>query len=60
MYDISPMVILYSDRRRPLSYFLTGSLSVIGGMFTIAGLFDSAVYSAERNLARKVELGKST
>lgn len=57
-YEISPMLVIYTQRTKSILHFLTGVCAIIGGIFTVAGMFDSFVYSAERTLKRKIELGK--
>ncbi len=37
--------------------FLTTTCAVVGGVFTVAGILDTMLYST-LNMARKVELGK--
>ncbi|KAL1935903.1 hypothetical protein VTP01DRAFT_37 [Rhizomucor pusillus] len=57
--DISPMLIIYREERASFASFITGVFAIVGGIFTVAGLFDRAVYSAERALKKKMELGKT-
>ncbi|KAG2221396.1 hypothetical protein INT45_012647 [Circinella minor] len=57
--DISPMLIIYREKRRSFASFLTGVCAIIGGIFTVAGLFDRVVYRAERALKKKRDLGKT-
>lgn len=57
--DISPMLIIYREERASFARFITGVFAIVGGIFTVAGLFDRAVYSAERALKKKMELGKT-
>lgn len=57
--DISPMLITYREERSSFASFLTGVCAIIGGIFTVAGLFDRVVYRAERSLKKKMDLGKT-
>ncbi|KAI9489483.1 endoplasmic reticulum-golgi intermediate compartment protein 3 [Zychaea mexicana] len=57
--DISPMLIIYREDRRSFASFLTGVCAIVGGIFTVAGLFDRVVYRAERALKKKRDLGKT-
>ncbi|KAI9254585.1 endoplasmic reticulum vesicle transporter-domain-containing protein [Phascolomyces articulosus] len=59
MMDISPMLIIYREERRSFTSFLTGVCAIVGGIFTVAGLFDRVVYRAERALKKKRDLGKT-
>jgi hypothetical protein len=54
------MLIKYEEYRKPFTHFLTDVCAVVGGVFTVAGLIDSLIYSAERKMARKNEIGKQT
>lgn len=57
--DISPMQIIYREERSSFTSFLTGVSAIVGGIFTVAGLFDRVVYRAERALKKKRDLGKT-
>ncbi|KAI9315741.1 ERGIC and golgi 3 [Dichotomocladium elegans] len=57
--DISPMQIIYREERSSFTSFLTGVCAIVGGIFTVAGLFDRIVYRAERALKKKMDLGKT-
>ncbi|KAI8055847.1 serologically defined breast cancer antigen NY-BR-84 [Syncephalis plumigaleata] len=57
-YDISPMVIIYTETHRSFLTFLTSVCAVVGGVFTVASLIDAFIYNADRALRQKVELGK--
>lgn len=59
-YDISPMVVVYSEFKRSWASFLTGVCAIVGGIYTIAALIDTFVFHAERKLALKNALGKAT
>eukprot|EP00727_Mastigamoeba_balamuthi_P011387 m51a1_g6871 putative endoplasmic reticulum-golgi intermediate compartment protein 3-like isoform x2 (576) ;mRNA; f:168986-173271 len=58
MYDMSPVLIKFVETRRSFAHFLTGVCAIVGGVFTVAGLVDSAVYNSLRSFKAKVELGK--
>jgi len=60
LYELSPMLIQYSEKRRSFMHFLTGVCAIIGGVFTVAGLIDSIIYHSSRALKRKIDLGKAT
>ena len=57
-YDISPMMVIYSEVRKPFTSFLTGVCAIVGGIFTVAGMVDTFAYSAERALKKKMDIGK--
>ncbi|RKO97708.1 hypothetical protein CXG81DRAFT_15256 [Caulochytrium protostelioides] len=58
-FDISPMLITYTEYKKPLSHFLTDVCAIVGGIFTVAGIINSFVYTAEKTLKRKMDLGKA-
>ena len=58
--DISPMLISYTEYQKPFSHFLTDTCAIIGGIFTIAGLLDGFIYTAEKRLRKKMDLGKAS
>jgi len=59
MYDLSPIMIKYTERRKSFAHFLTGVCAIIGGVFTVAGIVDSFIYHSMRSLQKKMELGKA-
>ena len=59
--DISPLVILYSEKNAySWSSFIAQIFAIIGGVYTMAFLLDAFLYQAERRLAMKRQLGKTT
>ena len=58
-FDLSPMQVILNERRIPLYHFLTSVCAIIGGVFTVIGLFDSVMFFGLGTLARKTELGKA-
>ena len=58
--DISPMMITYTEYQKPFSHFLTDTCAIVGGIFTMAGLIDGFIYTAEKRLGKKVDLGKAS
>jgi len=59
MYELSPIMVRFTEKRKSFAHFLTGVCAIIGGVFTVAGLFDSFIYHSVRSLKKKVELGKA-
>eukprot|EP01119_Soliformovum_irregulare_P003075 TRINITY_DN13373_c0_g1_i1.p1 TRINITY_DN13373_c0_g1~~TRINITY_DN13373_c0_g1_i1.p1 ORF type:complete len:387 (-),score=108.40 TRINITY_DN13373_c0_g1_i1:25-1185(-) len=57
MYELSPIMVQFTEHRKSFSHFLTGVCAIIGGVFTVAGLVDSFIYTGMR-LKKKIELGK--
>ena len=58
-YDLSPIMIKYTERRKSFAHFLTGVCAIIGGVFTVAGIIDSFIYHSVKSLQKKMELGKA-
>jgi hypothetical protein len=57
-YDISPLLITYTQTKRTLAQFLTAVCGLVGGILTMAKLLDAFVYRAEKQLRQKREMGK--
>jgi len=52
------MKVIYTQQSRTFMAFLTGVCAIVGGIFALAGLLDSFVYSAERTLKKNLGGGK--
>eukprot|EP01067_Filipodium_phascolosomae_P001306 Filipodium_phascolosomae@DN1879_c0_g1_i3.p1 len=48
VYDFNPFLVVKQQETKPLSHFLTSVAAIIGGVFTLASLLDSVVYSGVR------------
>jgi len=59
MYELSPIMVKFTEGRKSFAHFLTGVCAIIGGVFTVAGLVDSLIYHSMRSLKKKIELGKA-
>mmetsp|Transcript_8223 Transcript_8223/g.23545 ORF Transcript_8223/g.23545 Transcript_8223/m.23545 type:complete len:347 (-) Transcript_8223:152-1192(-) len=57
-YDFSPVTVRYTENRESLSHFLVQVCAVLGGIFTVAGLFDSCLHKSIVHLAKKAQVGK--
>jgi len=60
MYELSPIMVKFTESRKSFAHFLTGVCAIIGGVFTVAGLVDSLIYHSMRSLKKKIELGKAS
>lgn len=49
--------MVVKEQPKPWYKFLTTTCAVVGGVFTVAGMVDSALY-AGIHLRKKIELGK--
>jgi endoplasmic reticulum-Golgi intermediate compartment protein 3 len=52
-YEISPILVVYTDTRPSFAHFITSTCAIVGGVLTVAGLFDSALFATTRRLRRK-------
>uniref|UniRef100_A0A3Q1GNA0 Endoplasmic reticulum-Golgi intermediate compartment protein n=1 Tax=Acanthochromis polyacanthus TaxID=80966 RepID=A0A3Q1GNA0_9TELE len=60
LYELSPMMVKFTEKHRSFTHFLTGVCAIIGGVFTVAGLIDSLIYHSARAIQKKIELGKAS
>ncbi|XP_029468222.1 endoplasmic reticulum-Golgi intermediate compartment protein 3 [Rhinatrema bivittatum] len=60
LYELSPMMVKFTEKKRSFTHFLTGVCAIIGGVFTVAGLIDSLLYHSARAIQKKIELGKTS
>jgi len=58
MYDLSPIMVMFTEKQRSFAHFLTSVCAIVGGVFTVAGIVDSLVYHSMRSIKKKIELGK--
>jgi len=56
-YEISPIMVKYSEKAKSFGHFATGVCAIIGGIFTVAGLIDATIYRSAKVL-KKLEIGK--
>ncbi|CAL1544931.1 unnamed protein product [Lymnaea stagnalis] len=59
-YELSPLMVKYTEKQRSFLHFLTEVCAIIGGIFTVASLIDSFIYHSSRVIAKKIELGKAS
>jgi hypothetical protein len=59
MYELSPIMVKFTERTKSFAHFLTGVCAIIGGVFTVAGLIDSFIYHGMKSFKKKIELGKA-
>ncbi|XP_007907499.1 endoplasmic reticulum-Golgi intermediate compartment protein 3 isoform X1 [Callorhinchus milii] len=60
LYELSPMMVKFTEKHRSFTHFLTGVCAIIGGVFTVASLIDSLIYHSARAIQKKIELGKAS
>ena len=54
------MRVIYRQSSLTVLQFLTSVCAIVGGVFTVASLIDGFIYSANRTLKRKIQLGKAS
>lgn len=57
MFEISPILVQLKESRRSFMHFVTGVCAIIGGIFTVAGMIDSIIFSFQQ--WQKRQLGKN-
>lgn len=57
-YEISPMVVDVVEKRQSFPHFLTQLCAILGGVFTVAGMFDKLIHAGLRKMQQKIEIGK--
>ena len=58
-YDISPMQVVVREESKSFASFLTQLCAIIGGVFTVTGLVDGAIFHTGNSLRKKMEIGKA-
>uniref|UniRef100_A0A915EDD6 Endoplasmic reticulum-Golgi intermediate compartment protein 3 n=1 Tax=Ditylenchus dipsaci TaxID=166011 RepID=A0A915EDD6_9BILA len=58
-YEFSPLMVRYEERQRSWSHYLVSLCAIIGGVFTVASLVDSFIYTSSRAMQRKFQAGKA-
>ncbi|GFT12703.1 endoplasmic reticulum-Golgi intermediate compartment protein 3 [Nephila pilipes] len=57
IYELAPLMIKYGEKQKSFFHFLTSVCAIVGGVFTVAGMIDSAIYHSSK-VIQKIELGK--
>lgn len=57
-YDISPVKVDIMEYRESYMRFFTTLCVISGGIFTVSGMLDGAIYHGQNVLKRKIQLGK--
>ena len=57
IYDISPIMVKFTEKRQTFTYFLTSLCAIVGGVFTVAGIVDAAIYQVGSSLGKKGSSG---
>ena len=51
-FEISPILIVHSETRQSFAHFLTSTCAIVGGVLTVAALFDSVLFATGRVLKK--------
>jgi thiol-disulfide isomerase/thioredoxin len=57
-YDLSPMTVSYSQQSMPFYHLITSLCAILGGIFTVLGLLDSALFRGYKSVVVKKSIGK--
>jgi len=57
-FDLSPMTVVMTTQTIPFYHFVTSLCAIIGGVFTVIGMFDSALFATYNAVAKKSAIGK--
>jgi hypothetical protein len=52
VYQFTPFMVQKIEKSQPLSHFLVSVCAIIGGVFTVAGMIDTALYKSYRHLKK--------
>ena len=55
-YDVSPIMVHYTETKTPFYHFLTEICAIVGGAITVTGLLDSMIYGAHRSVQEEPPL----
>ncbi|XP_004929287.1 endoplasmic reticulum-Golgi intermediate compartment protein 3 [Bombyx mandarina] len=58
-YELSPLMVKYTEKERSIGHFATNICAIIGGVFTVAGIFDALLYHSINAFENKLLLGKT-
>ena len=57
-FDLSPMTVVYSRQSIPFYHFITSLCAIVGGIFTVVGMFDAALFRGYKSVVVKKSIGK--
>ena len=52
-YDLSPISIVVQQESMPLYRFITSSCAIVGGVFTVIGLFENVIHVTSAAINKK-------
>lgn len=54
-YEIAPITVKYTHKKKPFYHLLTTICAIVGGTFTVAGMIDSMIFSAHQAVKKASE-----
>ncbi|XP_037042799.1 endoplasmic reticulum-Golgi intermediate compartment protein 3 [Bradysia coprophila] len=57
-YELSPLMVKYTEKQNSFGHFATNVCAIVGGIFTVAGIIDSIFHHSIYLIKKKIELGK--
>mmetsp|Transcript_2556 Transcript_2556/g.4493 ORF Transcript_2556/g.4493 Transcript_2556/m.4493 type:complete len:388 (-) Transcript_2556:1922-3085(-) len=51
-FDFSPIRVEYAELRGSFFHFITQLCAIVGGVYTVAGMIDSSIYTGQKRLRR--------
>ncbi|CAG5021699.1 unnamed protein product [Parnassius apollo] len=58
-YELSPLMVKYTEKERSIGHFATNVCAIVGGVFTVAGIIDALLYHSLNTFQNKMMLGKA-
>ncbi|XP_026326579.1 endoplasmic reticulum-Golgi intermediate compartment protein 3 [Hyposmocoma kahamanoa] len=58
-YELSPLMVKYTEKERSIGHFATNICAIVGGVFTVAGIVDTLLYHSIYTFGNKIVLGKA-
>ncbi|KIK57207.1 hypothetical protein GYMLUDRAFT_98832 [Collybiopsis luxurians FD-317 M1] len=52
-FEISPILVVHTDTRQSFAHFITSTCAIVGGVLTVASLFDSVLFATTRALKKQ-------
>lgn len=59
-FDLSPMRVLVLETTRSFTHFLTSVCAIVGGVFTMLGIFDAVLHHSIQRIEQKITLNKQS
>jgi len=52
-YEISPILVVHTDMRSSFAHFVTSTCAIVGGVLTVAALFDGVLFATTRAIKKQ-------